>query len=55
MTTLFKSEGIEVWAEEGRVIIADEQGRDEYTDTEENREYCIAEAKRLVAEWESGR
>jgi len=52
---LFEHEGINVYIEDGKVIVEDDQERQEYLDTEENRIKCIAQAKEIVAEWENGR
>jgi hypothetical protein len=49
--TLYESDGIRVWAEDGLVISADDQTRTELPDTPENRTAAVAQAQTLVVEW----
>jgi hypothetical protein len=49
--TLYESDGIRVWAEDGLVISADDQTRTELPDTPENRTAAVAQAQALVVEW----
>ena len=45
-------DGITVWAEGGRIFIADEAMKAEFSiDTPENRSMAIREAERIMKEW----
>ena len=49
---LVDHEAVEVWVENGLVIIADNRDREEYPNTLENQEMCIREAQKIIKEWE---
>ena len=55
MLKLFVSTGINVWVEDGMVVIADDQEREEYPDTAENRTMCIKKAESIVRDWEESK
>lgn len=46
--TLFNSQGVKVWADDGRLYISDELGTDDFEDTENNRRIALWSAKQLV-------
>lgn len=48
-------DGIEVFVEDGILVMADNAMRCEYEDTQENRTRCIEEAKQMIREWEADR
>ena len=52
---LFESDGVNVWVEGSKIVIADNQEREEFDDTPENRELCLQKARSMLNDWEAGR
>jgi len=51
---LLDEQGIKVWVDETthKVVIEDENERNEYDDTLENRQQCLTDARNIIEQWE---